>query len=631
VAVGASSPVRCLIGALVWALLAAHARADEAPPSVTVRGARPDPDGASVTRIPTIAFTGELRHVGELVTAAPGTTVIDYGGVLATTSVSVRGASADEVQIILGGVPLNATSGGGFDLSLIPAALIDSVEVRRGAEGAEVGAGAMGGAVILEPASRSRVVLTGGTLGTWGASGSWASSKATSDWHWLVAADARRSTDDFTYHRDPTPEIANNDALLNLRRENNDATLGSVLIRASRELSSGVALSQLLWLSGSDRGLAGDIYSPTPHSRQLEGTGFLDSRVTVPLGHDAHLELPITVRGGLVRSFDTGDSSSATQRTVDVAARPRWAWRLGDWTLGASGLGGYETFDGAEFGQRNRTRVALGLDAAVEKASGSLTAVLRYERWASASAILPRLGGTVRLSRIWTIAGNVGAGFRPPSFGELYYSSGPLIPNPDLLPERSISGDLALRFRRAGFSGSLTGFLASYQDVILYEIYPGFRAKPFNIGQARSYGAELELRWRPQIEALHGLTITGAFTEMIAENLVPGQNTYGMRLPYRPEQRGVARVDYEHERWRAAVEVQATGRAFINRSNTRSLDPYTDLRMSAGVRLGGLFWLSAEMRNGLNVMDRMTIDGYPLPGRVFLAHLSWEPIEGEVK
>ena len=28
---------------------------------------------------------------------------------------------------------------------------------------------------------------------------------------------------------------------------------------------------------------------------------------------------------------------------------------------------------------------------------------------------------------------------------------------------------------------------------------------------------------------------------------------------------------------------------------------------------------------GLNVMDRMTIDGYPMPGRVVLAHLSWEP------
>jgi outer membrane cobalamin receptor len=188
-----------------------------------------------------------------------------------------------------------------------------------------------------------------------------------------------------------------------------------------------------------------------------------------------------------------------------------------------------------------------------------------------------------------------------------------------------VNGDLGVRYKQGGFSAALTGFAGQYEDIILYEIYPGFRAKPFNIGRARTYGGELELRYKPWSEMLRGLSFIASATELIAINLESGPNSYGMRLPYRPERRAVARVDYQRERWRAGVEVQATGEAFINRANTRTLSAFTDLRVSGGLRVFRSFWISAEMRNGLNVTDRMTIDGYPMPGRVVLAHVSWEP------
>jgi outer membrane cobalamin receptor len=608
--------------------LARDAHADESDYVTTIQTRRTEKDGATVSRVQTTNYNGESRHVGEIVATSPGTAPLDFGGVLATTTVSVRGASSDQAQVVLGGVPLNPASGGGFDLSLIPAALIDTAEVRRGSDGAQFGAGAMAGAVVLEPVSRSRVLITGGSLGTWGGSGSWASQQKTADeWRWLGALDFRRSKGAFGYHRDPTPELPNNDPLLSLTRQNNDATLASVLVRGERVSSGPVSMSGLAWFSGSDRGLAGPIYTPTLDARQRELTGFVDLRAKVtPAASTYTIEAPLTVRAGAYTAFVDGAFDAAPlQRTVDVSTRPSLTWRLSRWTLNASALGGWERFDSPMAGTQFRVRGALGATVGFEGANGSAALTLRGERWGAASAILPRAGGTLRLSKAVSLNTSVGVGFRPPSFGELYYSSGPLIPNPDLKPERSLSADVGLKVRHGGFSLGLTTFVTQYEDIILYEIYPGFRAKPFNIGRARSIGGEVEVRYRPPFEALRGLSFTGAFTELLATNLEPGANSYGMRLPYRPQHRGIARVDLQRDRWRTALELQATGEAFINRANTRTLGAYTDLRCSAGVRIAGPFWISAEMRNGLNVMDRMTIDGYPMPGRVVLAHLSWEP------
>lgn len=596
-----------------------------------VRAPRAGADGATQTRIDPRAYAGELRHAGELVGAAPGAVMLDFGGVLATSTVSLRGASADQVQVVFDGVALNALAGGGFDLSQIPAALLDSVDVRRGSEGARIGAGAMGGAVLLQPASRSRALLTAGSLGTYGASASlsreWMAS--TGLWRTLVAVDGRRSAGNFVFHRDPTPEIPDNDPLERLRRENNAAAMGSVLMRAEHRAGTDQSLHALVMLSGSRRGLPGSIYSPTPDMRQEEKGGLLNLRWRTPVTAVAVAEVPLMLRGGLLEGAGGLGDHGGLQRAGEITARPGVEWVLGGQLLRVSTSAGVELFEGEQHGSRSRLRGGLGLEWLRPHGRWTSSASLRAERWGADGAILPRVGGSVRMSPGWTVAANLGAGFRPPSFGELYFAAGPVLANPDLLPERSWSGDLSLRFARGPLSVAASAFGALYRDVIVYELYPGFRAKPFNIGRASVAGGELEGRWRVKEGRLAGLGATLSLTELLAINRVEGHNTYGKLLPYRPRRRLVTRADYRRERLRGALELQATSAAFVNRANTRTAPAFFDLRGNVGVLLGGGLWFSAEVRNALDVTDRMAIDGFPLPGRVVLAHLSWEPNERE--
>jgi outer membrane receptor protein involved in Fe transport len=104
---------------------------------------------SSATVVQADKFAGEAKGVAELVATAPGVAVREQGGLGQLATVSIRGASADGVRVLLDGLPLNTGAGGGVDLSRIPRHWISSVEIVRGAEGARWGAGALGGVVNL--------------------------------------------------------------------------------------------------------------------------------------------------------------------------------------------------------------------------------------------------------------------------------------------------------------------------------------------------------------------------------------------------------------------------------------------------------------------------------------------------
>jgi iron complex outermembrane receptor protein len=294
-----------------------------------------------------------------------------------------------------------------------------------------------------------------------------------------------------------------------------------------------------------------------------------------------------------------------------------------------SGLVGNERFRGTAHGDHGRWRAGLG--AGVVKDTGHWTAdvSLRAEWWGGALGLLPRAGGSVRVGRGVTLFGNAGGGFRPPSFGELYYAAGPVLPNPDLRPERSWSGDLGLRVDRPAddlaVTASLSTFAGLYDDVIVYELFSGSRAKPFNLGRARTLGLEAEASMRQRRGPLEGLGVAVSATLLQATNLVEGPNTLGNDLPYRPRTRASTHVTYERGPLRTRAGADWTGEAFANRANTRTIEPFADVNGSVSVALVGDLRLGAELRNALDVTDRACIEGYPLPGRVLLAHLSWEP------
>lgn len=616
--------MRLVCLACVLALIAPRVDAQEL--STTVRAARPNADGQTATHVTSEEFAGEWRHAADLAASVPGVIPMDFGGPLATTTLSMRGGGADQIAVVFDGIPMGSPAGGGFDLSRLPAALLSGLEVQRGTD-ARLGAAAMGGALVLSPVKASRAMLTGGTLGTYGASGSHALDLATPDaiWNILGAVDVRRSVGDFAFNRDPTPEIEGNDELISLSRTNNDALLASALTRVERRSNDGTSLSALALVSFTDRGLSGPIYSPTPSTRQQDWAlaGHLGWRTKA-------LEVPLSVRAGTMSTSATSrELDSGVQSFLDTFATPSFTMRLPSTDLHVSGLLGHEWFAGNEHGNRARLRGGLGAEVTAEKGRWSGSVALRGERWADAWGLVPRVGGSVRVPHGITLYANAGGGFRPPSFGELYFSSGPVLPNPDLVAERAWSGDVGFKTSQELSDITLAAtaaiFAGFYQDTIVYELFSGTRAKPFNLAGSRASGVEAQVSVTLNDGLLRPLEVTLSASGLSTTSLVPGDNSWHKQLPYRPAFRGTTRAAWRGDRVRGAVDFTSTSSAWANRANTRRVDAFYNLSGSAGVRFARAFWLGAEIRNALNITDRSVIEGYPLPGRTVLTHLSWEP------
>jgi len=75
--------------------------------------------------------------------------VSSNGSLGATSSVSIRGASAVHTSVNWNGIPINSLTLGSADLSLVSAGAFDDVEVVYGASGALYGSGTYGGAINL--------------------------------------------------------------------------------------------------------------------------------------------------------------------------------------------------------------------------------------------------------------------------------------------------------------------------------------------------------------------------------------------------------------------------------------------------------------------------------------------------
>ena len=162
VAAGRSAARRVLggIGAVLIAMLAVAVDAQETKPETK----KVDPVVVTATTVPTPAeqlgvslnvITGEefktyhYSTVDDAFRSIPGVNVTQQGGYGKLSTLSIRGANANQVLILVDGVRVSSPTLGQTDLSDISPDLIDRIEVIRGGQSTLYGADAIGGVVNI--------------------------------------------------------------------------------------------------------------------------------------------------------------------------------------------------------------------------------------------------------------------------------------------------------------------------------------------------------------------------------------------------------------------------------------------------------------------------------------------------
>ena len=493
-----------------------------------------------------------IRTVADALRETLGATVVETGGPGSQTSLFLRGGESDYVKVLLDGVPLNQP-GGAYTFAHLTTDDVERIEIVRGPVSVLYGSDAvagviqiftrtgLGGAVPQVDAeagagtygtSRVGGTITGGTV-RFGYSLGF--SRFASDGLFPVNNDYRNST--VTGRLRAAPD-ARTDAAVTVRHS--DAVFHYPTDGAGRIVDA----NQF----ATDRGPAvaaelGRRVTRRLETRLLLGTTESDSRL------DDDPDAP----GDTTLIFHSRDR--VRRRTAELRAN----WQAAPGALITAGValedarlrhtdacqfysgGAFFDCSSAPMDRTRSTRAVFvqWLGRSGRAVSANVGARLEdnqqfgtFNTW--------RAGVAWRLDEATRLRAAAGTGFKEPTFFEAY-STGFVIGNPDLRPERSFSWEGGIEHTVPGTSLSLavTYFDQRFRDLVVYDFT---RAPNYvNIAAAQATGAEVAVDWTVRSGVVASLAYTYLDTRVLDGGGDPTFET-GKRLIRRPANTATVRL-----------------------------------------------------------------------------------------
>lgn len=543
----------------------------------------------------------QTTTLGDALRLVPGFAVARNGGPGTVTSAFSRGGESDYTLVLVDGVRANAF-GGGLDLSQVPVADAERVEVVRGPQSALHGSDAIGGVVQI-------ITAQGGPL-TAAASGE-AGGRAARSGRASVRGGARSwyGAASTAYDREAgfTGPAADGTPV-----SNDDGTVAQLAGTLGWRHAAGSDLAGSLQFIETERG------SPGPYGSNPAGNfGGVDRlargltrrrsaalRFTQPLGGPASrvrlrtdvdtADFDLEFRSAFGSRGETGRRHARVQ--LDAALSPAVAVSAGVDGVREHGASTYIT-DGTTAIPVERRGLAGFAEARWQPhARLSVSAGARAEHLTRDALAANPVGFSARpafaastvtavnpkLTASWTAAAErglrgrstrlraaAGTGIRPPDAFEIAFTD-----NPGLKPERSSGVEAGITQTLSGgaVQADATWFQNTYDDLIISvgRLNSASRYTTDNIANARARGAELSLAWRPAAALSARGTYTFLDTEVLAvdggDGQAPPPFRVGDRLLRRPRHQGSVDVMWSRRR------LQAFGTAAL-RGTTLDVEP----------------------------------------------------------
>ena len=487
--------------------------------------------GASVTVVAGDDFqTYHYPSVDEALRNVPGVQIRRSGSYGKTSSISIRGANSNQVQVLVDGVRVKSPTLGQVDLSDISPDLIEKIEIIRGSQSTIYGADAIGGVVnIITRRGKGGPVQVSvqqeaGNYDTW-------ASRATVDGAWKFLHYALSGS----YFES------------NGQSQNDDTEEKAISGRVGATLPWDSALDFIFRWNKNDLGVPvkGVFPGPQPFNPIINPNARSHSEST--LFSLEGKSRPVSwweTRGRLSRYENSagfqdpvdqaGDFPTFSQVKV-IRREAEWvnSFFIGKWSTSSVGLEhrreigeNRNTFKAVTetqsvfFEQQLRFFERLFLTGGFRVEDNSVWGTTTTER-GSVAFLIKETGTRLR--------GSAGTGFRAPTFNDLFF---PGFGNPDLQPEDSLSWDAGVdqKLWNDRIRLGLTYFHNDFTNLITCctPIPTAPFGGPFNVGRARSQGIE----FTGEVSLLKNLVASLNYTYTDSEN-----RTTGQPLPREPKHR----------------------------------------------------------------------------------------------
>ncbi|MBM3280008.1 MAG: TonB-dependent receptor [Candidatus Handelsmanbacteria bacterium] len=622
-------------------------------PGLTVAAPRPGETEVAtfVEHLPVEAHRPE--SLPQILERAAGVQVRRQGGLGSFSTASIRGSTAEQLLVLVDGVPLNQAIGGGVDLGRLLMGGVGEVEVYRGAVPARFGGNSLGGAVNLRtraPAARPRLALQGmgGSFATWQASaalsGPWRGGQ------YLGLVEGMGSRNNFSFRDDNgTPYNPGDDE--DARRRNSDFSSLRLLAKAERPWGMGqVRASHTLdlrhqgvpgignyqalqvrfdtWQGLSRAELAGPFSAAAGyelslyHSLQQDTYKDLAGEVGTGVQHHRNTTQGYGAQGAFHRLWGRTGSLTLRARLREEHFFPRDMFRpaapLPHSRRRAALLGGE-----GELGQGRLRLLASGqVEGVWDWLAGAGGIGVAPGRVDDQPVDLPggQVGAEWALGPGLALQLHLGRHLRPASFYELFGDRGAVIGNPALRRERGLHWDGGLRLARPGPAVlrrlELAGYRKETRNLIRFVQNSQQVSRPHNIGRALVRGLEL----RTEL-GLGPARLSGNYTYQRALNQSAFPSERGRDLPNAPRHSFNLRSEAFARRCGLYHELNGESRQYLDRANLRPVAGRLLHTLGARLRPRAGFEATAEVRN-LGDIQVEDLWGYPLPGRSFFLALN---------
>ena len=613
------------------------------------------------------------NSLAEVIATESGVQFRQSGGSGSFSTVSLRGSSAEQVNVYLDGVLLNEASGGGVNLSDIELMQAEKVEVYRGTVPVQLGNSAIGGAVNittarLNGAPVSSLLAGFGSFGTARFSSAYSGRLGWFDNQHLVASFSHRQSDnDFPFLNDNGTSF--NTADDEVQRRNNGQTRStSGFLKTGHTLGNNRQIEYALQAQDARRGIA-DWRNTTSGTATLD-TSNVQWRTTIKRSAQAAVSVDETESNTNTAAsgwsslygfefsqkhelFDDRESSIGTGRQlVDSATRVfggRAYWeKINQHSSVAINIRARrEALESVNklISGNTTNAVRLRSDTSVQfnRYFGSDNSLLSATLFAfsindtydinnnenarenfSTSTLLPQLGLSHVINDQWTLISNASQHKRAPSFFELFGSQGLFEGNSSLQTETSNNFDIGLRWRSdpgndIDASVELAGFYNRRQNLITRVYNARGIGRSVNLAKASVGGIE----FNPQVAFGNGIALSANLTLQDSENLSSISGFTGKQLPGESRLDGSVKATWKKHKWKLEYEYRFNSDRFYDSAN---LLPAADQRIhNVSVQRSWKDWRLDVELNNLTDHNYEDFNGYAKPGRAAFISIFYKP------
>jgi outer membrane cobalamin receptor len=601
---------------------------------VIINGYRPDPGstGYKKSSIDTTFLNyGSQNSLAEILSLHSPIFIKSYG-MGGNAAPSFRGTGAGHTQLAWNDINISHPMLGQSDFALIPAALIDDVQIYYGGASMPLNNGGIGGIINIEtrPVWNKETLLTlNPGIGSFGQyTGLVKVRTGTSRFQSVTKAFYQHSENDYPY---VNTEISNEP--VREKRANSQVSQRGFIQELYFKRVKG-EISARIWYESAERNLPSSMLVQQPNLKETQS----DESLRTQLKYDLSAGLnKLTFTGAWIMNNMNYSNSLAAIDSRNFAQtfilKTGFERNISNYTNLKVILNDELNYVNSNNYSGYTRRNTVSLTASAETNAGGRvgTMLLLREILDTKNFLIPDFSAAIQFriadGKDYFLKANLSRNSKIPTMNDMYWSPGG---NPDLKNEYAYIYELGFEMKQEvsepmDLKFNLTAFRNNIHDMILW--HPGAFSywTADNIKSVITSGLESSLSMHYSSGKFNAtLTSNYSFTRATTSvSETPNDASIGKQLIYVPEHQGNVSAGASYGIFYASWIFTGTGKRYLTADNSEYLPGYALNNLITGSRInvkGNIIDLNFHADNIFNV-NYQTIAYYPLPGRSYSLNL----------